>query len=681
MKPGKLYDFVQELKRRRVFRGIVVYGASTLVLFEAAQNLANVFGRESAPPWFLLLLGLGFIASLWFSWIYDITPGGIKKTEADSDKRVHIPKKETRLYQTSTFICVLIIIGLLTYKIIDGAKYKMIKALDKSIAVLPYHNAYSSFEDTEHYIFVGHQITCCLVKVKDYRVRPWKDCRTYHRGNKEYSEIGEELSVSLLVDWTPRIAGEEKHISVDLISADNSDLLWSENYKIRGTWSSEILRLSRKITKQINKELRTYPTPQERALIDEIPTTAQASLLASLGMAMTQDAVELVQTGKQEDGDQKSEYIDSISFDRAIKYFNEAIDEDPEFAEAYANRAKARLWGMRARVYDEGVLGDCEEDIRMAFTLKPNLPEAHIAMAFYHFYGRNDFQLALLSFENAIDLQPDNNEYLFYLAKIQSAMGNWEKVKPLIDKVYKSNTRNALYLSNMGITYLFMHDFSRALECQNRAILNKPYWYAPYINKIITLLSLGRIDDARFVADEAKNSTGRSPFRMRAELDLYEGKFADAMKNIELAGAEEFKALGESPGEAYLLKAKIYKHAGEAAKAEENFNRARDYYLASIDSNPAAYFSFIKLGLAHAGLGMYKQAIENGHQAQELMENKISSIHRPSVLYDMAQIYTLTGDYESANTAIDDLLNSYTPYTFEYIKLDPDMKQLLHEPG
>ena len=681
MKPGNLYDFVQELKRRRVFRGIVVYGASTLILFEAAQNLANVFGRESAPPWFVLILGLGFIVTLWFSWIYDITPGGIKKTKPDSNQKVHIPKKGIRVYQTTTFLCVLIIIGLLTYNIIDSAKSKLIKALDKSIAVLPYNDAYSSFEDTEHYVFVGHQITCCLVKVKDYRVLPWEDCRTFYRGNKEYAEIGEELSVSLLVDWTPRIAGEDKHISVDLISVADGDLLWSENYRIRGTWSSEILRLSRKITKQIIRELRTYPTPQERALLNEQQATAKASLLASLGMAMTQDANELVQTGIKGDSDQKNEYIDSISFDGAIKYFTEAIDEDPEFAEAYANRAKARLWGMRARVYDESVLADCEEDIRMAFTLKPNLPEAHIAMAFYHYYGRNDYQLALLSFENAIDLRPRNNEYLFYLSKIQSSMGNWDKVKPLINKVYISNTRNALYLSNMGISYLYMHDFSRALECQNRAILNKPYWYAPYINKIITLMSVGRLNDARYVADEAERATGRSLYRIRAELDLYEGRFPSAMKNIELAGEEEYRAHGESGGEAFLLKAKICKYAGEDAKARWNFGLARDYYLARIDSNPADYFAFIKLGLAYAGLGMDNQAIENGHRAQELMNNKVSAIHRPIILYDMALIYTLTGDNESAKRTINDLLKSNSPYTSEYIKLDPDIKHLLDEPG
>jgi len=183
MKPDTIYKFVQELKRRRVFRGIIVYGASTastLVLFEAATNLAQFLGHDNAPPWFVVMLGIGFFVSLWFSWIYDITPGGIKKTQPESEKKVPIPKKEIRIYQTSTFVSVLIIIGLLTYNIMDRAKSKQIKALDKSIAVLPLEDITLTPSQALEYEFIGSEITSCLTKVKDYRIVPWVDCRTLY---------------------------------------------------------------------------------------------------------------------------------------------------------------------------------------------------------------------------------------------------------------------------------------------------------------------------------------------------------------------------------------------------------------------------------------------------------------------------------------------------------------------
>ena len=135
MKTDTMYRFVQELKRRRVFRGIVVYGASTLVLFEAATNLANFFGQDSPPTWFVVMLGLGFFVSLWFSWIYDITPGGIRKTEPGSEKQVPIPKKEVRTYQTTTFVSVLLIIALVSFNIIKNARSNIYRDLESGETV------------------------------------------------------------------------------------------------------------------------------------------------------------------------------------------------------------------------------------------------------------------------------------------------------------------------------------------------------------------------------------------------------------------------------------------------------------------------------------------------------------------------------------------------------------------
>ena len=117
MKPKSASELIKELKRRRVFRGIIVYGASTLILLEAAGNICNVFGIETIPKWFVLLLGIGFLGSLWFSWIYDITPGGIIKTESFKDEKVQIPQKKLKTYRATTFLSMVIIIGLLIWAI------------------------------------------------------------------------------------------------------------------------------------------------------------------------------------------------------------------------------------------------------------------------------------------------------------------------------------------------------------------------------------------------------------------------------------------------------------------------------------------------------------------------------------------------------------------------------------
>ncbi len=681
MKPGTIYNFVLELKRRRVFRGIVVYGASTLVLFEAATNLAQFFGHDNAPPWFVVLLGIGFFVSLWVSWIYDFTPGGIKKTKPESEEKVPIPKKEVRIYQTSTFVSFLIIIGLLTYNIMDRAKSKQIRAIDKSIAVLPLEDNTLSPSKALEYEFIGREITFCLKKVKDYRIVPWDDCRNYKRRNKNHFQIANDLDVSLLLEWKPYITEEDQHLSIELISVDNASLVWGRSFEIKGSWSDAISRLSRKISKRIVRELRTYLTPQERAFIDEQQTTASASLAVSMGNSYTQDAWNQTFTGNLDDNGKKNDFTDSISFSHAIKYFTDAITEDPSFAEAYANRAKARLMGIRASFFDTSVLDESREDIERAFELNEDLPEAHVAMGFYYYYGIREYKLAAVSFEKACELRPNHTEYQFYLSKIYSTLGNWREVLVLSDKVFESNPQNALYYTNLGLSYQYLDEFPKAIQSQDRAIELLPQWYAPYVNKAYSQTFTGDIAKARATMVQAVENTGKSFYRFLAELNLYEGNYISAAQQIELANEQEYKDLEESKGEVFLIKAKIHKYAGNADLAKENFSLAAAYYEDQLSENPENYHAHSRLGLAYTGLGKKQQAIEHGKMALTLGTQTYSAISFPSILYDMARTYALTGDHESALNTIQELLNTRSLYTLDFLKIDPDLKPLLNESG
>lgn len=682
MKPLSISRLVKELKRRRVFRGVVVYGASTLILLEAAQNLYNAFGIEAVPRWFVLLLAVGFIISLWFSWIYDFTPGGIKKTEPVSNQSVPIPKKEIRIYKATTFVCVLIIIGLLSYRIVDGTHAREIARIDKSIAVLPLNNKELHRDDIRRYEFIGHEITTCLLKVRDYRVVPWEDCRKYQRGlNTSYEEMGRDLSAAILVDWRPHETSNEKHLSVDLVAVDNHDLLWSENFEIKGNWPSEICRYSRKISKKITRKLRTPLTPKERALISEEPVSARATMYASLGTAMTNDIWEMVRTGNITIDTVKSEYTDSLSFDRAIHFFTEAIKENPDYAEAFAQRAKARLWGIDAGFIDKSELNHCEADIIRAFELEPDLPEAHVAMGFFYYYGLEEYMLALTSIEKAAYLRPGHIEYLFYLSIIRRALGHWEEVRVLTDIIFEANPRNALFLTNLGISFLYLQDFNKSIACQDRAIELIPEWYAPYINKIEALISLGKLDRARAVVKEVVENTDIEFYRMAAVIDLYEQRYNKAIDHVEKAGIQEFVMKGETQGDMYLLKAKIYNYAGHQKHANKYYTQAVHFYKNLILFHPEDQTIYSKLGVALAGTGAFDEARVYGQKAFEYTHQQDSPKVIPFILYDLIQLYAIIGDRESARRMISELLGKNTYFTTGFLQYDPDIQLILDTPG
>jgi tetratricopeptide (TPR) repeat protein len=681
MKPDKVQHFVQELKRRRVLRGILIYGASTLVLLESGDIIFDAFGIETVPRWYVNLLGVGFIGSLWFSWIYDITPGGIVKTEPTTNLPVPIPQPKLKTYRFTTFLSLIIIIGILLFKLIDNAALKQIERLEKTIAVLPLAADDLSTIELPQLDFLGQEITACLHNVRSYYVHPWGDTRKYPREGQNYARMGEDLSAAILVNWKPLQVKLETYLSIELISVDKG-LLWSETYKILDNYSgSEIIRCSRKISKKITRELRTFLTLEERELMSAVPVSPRAKMYASLGNAMARDSRDLAKTRRQDVDSKNSEYIDSISFEKAIHYFTEAIKEDPNLAEAYADRAKARLWGLREGYFDSSILDDCETDISKAFKLDPELPEAHVAMGFYQFYGNDEYRLAAVSFEKAVQLRPDNPEYHFYLSIIWRRLGNWDRVKPLTDMVFESNPRNAVFQTNMGLSYLYLRNYTRAVECQDRAIDLIPQWIPPHLNKMDALALDGKIIEARKALREAERLTGKRFYRNVALLDLYEGRYEHASKNIENAGESEFRNYGESEGDVFLLKANIHQHADSLKLAREYYQKAIAYFNKIILFDNGDYEAYSQLGLACAGAGMIQEAIEYGQKALDIIASEDDAIIYPELHYNMIRIYAQAQDDESALTMLKEHLTIPSPYSLEFLKLDPDLRHLLDDPG
>jgi len=453
--------------------------------------------------------------------------------------------------------------------------------------------------------------------------------------------------------------------------------LWSEIFPVEGNWSSEICKYSSKITREITRKLRIHPTPSVKSSINEQPKFPRASMYASLGSVMTADSWNLAKTGELAFDSLQSEYIDSISFEKAIYYFTEAINEDPDMAVAYANRAKARLWGMREGYFDQRVLRDCETDISKAFKLDPDLPEAHVAMGFYQYYGNDEYQLAAISFEKAVDLAPENPEYLFYLSIIWRRLGNWDRVQSLTDGVFEANPRNAVFQTNLGLSYLYLRKYARAVECQDRAIDLIPKWLPPHLNKINALMWEGNTGEARKAVREAERLTGKKFYRDAALLDLYEGQYNSAVENIENVAAIEFSDNQDSEGDVYLMKAEIHRKADHVKLANAYYEKARDYFQNLVLFDPDNYWAYSQLGLACAGRDMFEEAILNGRKAINLIAVENDAITYPYIHYHMIRIYALTQQDESASSMIQKHLNIPSPFSLDFLKLDPDLRHLL----
>jgi tetratricopeptide (TPR) repeat protein len=145
--PNKLIKFWQELKRRKTGKVIVAYAATAFILLQLTDILTPAL---SLPTWtttlVTFLLVLGFPMAIIFSWIFDFTPEGIKKTESieAAKKRKSQPAPVKRGIKASDIIIasLIVIVAILAYpKIFKRDTLENLRAKGKiSVAVMPFQN-------------------------------------------------------------------------------------------------------------------------------------------------------------------------------------------------------------------------------------------------------------------------------------------------------------------------------------------------------------------------------------------------------------------------------------------------------------------------------------------------------------------------------------------------------------
>jgi len=124
-KPGKITLFWQELRRRKVIKAAAMYAATAFIVIDAS---ANVLPRLGLPDWtvtfLIILLIVGFPIALILSWIFDMTPEGVKKTESvnEDDTLAGIAESKKRKLKASDLIItvLIIVVCILIYPALPG---------------------------------------------------------------------------------------------------------------------------------------------------------------------------------------------------------------------------------------------------------------------------------------------------------------------------------------------------------------------------------------------------------------------------------------------------------------------------------------------------------------------------------------------------------------------------------
>ena len=447
-------NFFNELKRRNVIKAAVAYGVVAWVL---VQILSIVLPSTDAPEWvmktIMLLMIIGFPVWVLISWVYEVTPEGLKKTESNSKINSIRSRTNNRLNRVIIGSLVLAVVFLIVDKFSNSTNAllvedEIIKSKDykeKSIAVLAFEDM--SPEKNQEYFSDGMstELTSLLGRIKALTVKDRRSSFTYKEKNATVEQIGKELNVTHILDGSVRKYGDKVRIDVQLIDVSDGSNIWLETFDYN---MEDIFKIQDSIAKAVIKQLKIVLKTDERSLAERIPTTSL-------------EAYRLYLQGKY--------YINLSGFDnidKAISLLEQSILLDPNFALAYAVLAETYMLNTIDR--EQNLKWDEKAYVafQQALSLDPNLAEAYVARGMWYWTPSNNFQHenAIQDFEMAILLNPGLSSAYELLCLVQLHVGLLDKAMENGNKAIELEPTSMMIRHFIGQVYYFQGDYPNALK-------------------------------------------------------------------------------------------------------------------------------------------------------------------------------------------------------------------------
>jgi TolB-like protein len=409
-KTNTVERFWQELKRRKVVHVITVYAAIAFVILQLVDMVSQpLHFPEWTQGFIIVLLCIGFVISIFVSWVYDVTPGGVKKTKPVSTIR-HSEQTTSAAsggWKIATYVSAILIVTLVAINFVGKRNLNAdLSKLEKSIAVLPFIN--DSPDTTNTYFINGlmDKITTNLQMVKELRVVSRTSVEQYRNRTKSIPEIAKELDVNYIVEGNGQKYGSSFSVDVKLIKAKGKEThLWSKPYEQEIKEVKDYIKVQSQIAQAVAAELKAVITPEEKQLINKIPTTNLT-------------AYDFYQQGREEHTKFWINNRDKPALQKAEGFYHKALKYDSTYAQAYTGLGWV-YWDKHywEEYFSENFMDSVLILTNIALSFNNQLSEAHtLRGTYYSKIGKPE--QAIEEFDKAIKLNP--NDWKAYYEKGES---------------------------------------------------------------------------------------------------------------------------------------------------------------------------------------------------------------------------------------------------------------------
>ena len=361
----------------------------------------------------------------------------------------------------------------------------------RSLAVLPLENL--SGDPEQEYFADGmtEALITELGKISALRVISRQSVMQFKGTDKSLPEIARELNVDAIVEGAVVREGNRVRVTAQLVQASPERHLWSETYE-RDLHS--ILAVQSEVARKIAREIKIGVTPEEEARLARART-------------VNPEAYEAFLKGRHHLNKATPREIN-----KAITYFNEAIEKDPDYALAYAGLADCYNYlGFVGGLAPREVYPRAKRAAAKALEIDDSLAEAHASLGYTAMAYDWDWAAAARELQRAVELNPNSAQAHLHYSWYLGLQGRFEEARAAINRARELDPLSLIISANMANYFSAKRDYDGMLEQTRKTLELEPNHSLGRLFSGQAYLGKGLYDDAIAEFEKAVEVSGRGP--------------------------------------------------------------------------------------------------------------------------------------------------------------------------
>jgi serine/threonine protein kinase len=532
---------------------------------------------------------------------------------------------------------------------------------DKSIAVLPFENLGDQKEDAFFASGVQDEILSDLARIADLKVISRTSVMQYGTNRpRNVREIGRALGTANLVEGTVQRNGNRVRVSVQLIDSRDDTHRWTEHYDREVT---DIFAIQDEIAEQIAHQLQAKIARQEKAVIEEKPTS---DLTAYAFYEQAKSLTIKAQPDRE----------------KRIQLLQQAVQRDPNFILARCLLAKAYTDSYITKNFDSEDTRDAsaaraEETIKIALHLRPDRGEPHLAAAYYYFLKLQNTE-ARRELNIALGLLPNDAQAVLLDARLDRRENRWDDALIKARRAADLDPRNQYFVVWIGETYLLMRRYHEGEEFLRKAKERNPDAAGLFDAQLADF----KLAEGDFVAalQLTTNPVDRRALEARVCAATYARDYATALQTVAAAPKALVEETFELPSPNSMAEATIFRAMGEREKAQPIFQRLRKCMDEHSTNAPKNEWYYAMCSEFDAGLGRREEAIREARQAIDMHPVAQDPINGSEIVGFLAKVYAWTDDRDRAVEQLEILSKMPSSICYGDLRFNPDWDTLRGDP-